>query len=389
MGPDDALGIDHETGRDTADLEPGSFQVVHQRDGEVVVVHLDESLDRSLGLVAGTDDVQIRIVLEFLIQRLDVRHLPLAGTAPGGPEIDEDRLAAQIFQLQSGTVKKLEGDVRCGLPHHGIRIHDPLQGIDHPRAPRGGEGEDIVVDSGVQLVALDGGGQHALHHHTPFRDFRRQPGLEDEAHRGIEPETADTRLGGKFEDLAVHLPAPHAEGLLGDLAPRCAILDEEEILQTDVEIIEIFFAQFAAFGGLQIPGQGDGRPHVAALGAGGHEPACAGAGAQLLAHHIAFDGDLQPVGHAGLGHLGNLQHHTAGLTLDVVLQDQRAGDGIGLEGPSQFTALGLGLGVVIRGVCQGKATGGDDDQNDKRTDGPGDGIPHGSVLSNRNSKLGV
>src|SRR5205823_13343952 len=51
---------------------------------------------------------------------LDQRHLVLARRAPGGPEIQQDRLAAVLAELDPAAVERLGGEVGRGLADSSV-----------------------------------------------------------------------------------------------------------------------------------------------------------------------------------------------------------------------------------------------------------------------------
>src|SRR6185437_3289053 len=82
--------------------------------GQIVHADLLQELLRLVG-VAGVDvdgdDLEVRAA-ELLFERIERRHLRAAGHAPGGPEIEEHRLALEVGQREFLAAGVLEGEVR-------------------------------------------------------------------------------------------------------------------------------------------------------------------------------------------------------------------------------------------------------------------------------------
>jgi hypothetical protein len=98
------------------------------------LLHLNEGPHHlRAGLIEGDPEHDEAALAEFLGQLLEVGHLHAAGTAPGGPEIEQDDLAAEVaeahrlpFEIGKGEVRGLvgigAGECACaaGLSRRGL-----------------------------------------------------------------------------------------------------------------------------------------------------------------------------------------------------------------------------------------------------------------------------
>src|SRR5439155_21549792 len=112
---DDAVPVDEEAAGDAGDAVIEHRLAASVEDEAPAVLAVAGVGEVLLDLRTGLLDVDAQddetAVAVRLVDLLDVGHLDLAGAAPGRPEVDEDRLPAQVAQLDDFAVERLEREI--------------------------------------------------------------------------------------------------------------------------------------------------------------------------------------------------------------------------------------------------------------------------------------
>src|SRR5713101_2785018 len=113
---DAALGIEHERSRKRGDAPVlGADLVGGKRDRIIDAEFGDKFPDGVLIVIINDEAENLQAVLVFILERDEVRDFGAAGSAPGGPEIQEEHFAARAREGDGFSIKAIQLEIGCGL----------------------------------------------------------------------------------------------------------------------------------------------------------------------------------------------------------------------------------------------------------------------------------
>ena len=113
-----------------------------EQDGWVIAGGGDELVDLEGLLIGDGEDDQV-LGLEVGVEGVELRHLGAAGSAPGGPEVDDDDFALEFGECVFLVVQVFEGEV--SLLDVGVVVGEDLSGLGVERVSECG-GQVFIAD---------------------------------------------------------------------------------------------------------------------------------------------------------------------------------------------------------------------------------------------------